>query len=407
MTELRRGLGSWHTLQMSCTRWIAGLSLVALAGGACSTDDSVLAKKPGGSGGSAGTGGGSQDAGLDSSQFDVLVDAPVEPVGDSVVTLLHGVVDAKRVGFCFLPVVAGIPGAASGMPLPAGGLAYGAAFSPSSIAGLDLAKDDVQPVVIAASESELKNRSCADLIAAGAVAVDAGSEAGSDAAADAGASDAAAGDAGGPSDAVADVPDPEPPPLRALALPVLPKKTLDSGYSTLLAAIGCMGGPGLDDVAIPSVCGLDYEPDKPTLRPIVVRLSRITAPERVSLQGVNARVIEEDVSIGSEPPGASSLPSITFAYNVPSGAVEPKVPYVQTNESLLGFPLGDPEITLSPGGVVTHRFGWSTALAAAGVNEVKNGRSYAVVALGPSLNLGVVKWWNPVAVVVIAASPAS
>ncbi len=392
---------------MSCTRWIVGLGLAALAL-ACGTDHSVLAKKPGGSGGSEGTGGGSQDAGLDGSYLDVLVDAPVEPVGESIVTLLHGVADAKRIGFCFLPVAAGIPGAATGMPLPAGGLAYGAAFSPSSIAGLDLAKDDVQPVVVAASESELKSGSCASLIAAAAAATDAGSEAGTDASVDAGAGDAAAAaaDADALSDAAADVPDPEPPPLRVLALPVLPKKTLDSGYSTLLAAIGCMGGPGLDDVAIPSVCGVDYKPDKPTLRPIVVRLSRITAPERVSLQGVNARVIEEDVSIGSEPPGASSLPSITFAYNVPSGAVEPKVPYVQTNESLLGFPLGDPEITLSPGGVVTHRFGWSTALAAAGLNEVKNGRSYAVVALGPSLNLGVVKWWNPVAVVVIAASPS-
>ncbi len=385
---------------MSCTRWIAGLSLAAL-GVACGTDHSVLAKKPGGSGGSAG---GSQDAGLDSSDFDVLVDAPVEPVGESVVTLLHGVADAKRIGFCFLPVVAGVPGAATGMPSPSGGLAYGAAFSPSSIAGLDLAKDDVQPVVIAASESELKSGSCADLIAAAAVVPDAGSDAAADASADAGAGDAAV-DAGAPSDATADVPEPEPPPLRALALPVLPKKTLDSGYSTLLAAIGCLGGPGLDDVAIGSVCGVEYKPDKPTLRPIVVRLSRITAPERVSLQGVNARVIEEDVSIGSEPPGASSLPSITFAYNVPSGAVEPKIPYVLTNESLLGFPLGDPEITLSPGGVVTHRFGWSAALAAAGTSAVKNGRSYAVVALGPSLNLGVVKWWNPVAVVVIAASP--
>lgn len=381
---------------MSRWGWVLGCSAVALAA-SCGTDHSVLAKKPAGSGG---TGGGQVDAGFDGSSdaaADVGGDAPVEPPGTSVFTLLHAVVDAERIGFCFLPVVAGIPGTPSGMPLPAGGLAYGAVHARTTLPGFDLKTQDVQPVVVAASESDLKQHGCAYLITAGtAVELDAGLDA-SDAGLDA--------ETGALADASVDAAVPEPPAIRALALPILPQMTLASGYSTLLAAAGCLGGPGLDDASILSACGGDYRPDKPTLRPIVARLSRIASPERVSLQGVNARVVDEDVSIGSEPPDGSSLPAITFAYNVSPGAVVPKYPYVLTTQSLLGFPLGDPQITLSPGGVVTHRIGWATALAAAGTAAVDNGRGYAVVVVGPSVHLGVVKWWNPVSAVVIPTDP--
>jgi hypothetical protein len=384
---------------MNRFRWMLGSSALSLIL-ACGTDHSVLAKKPGGSGGA---GAGPADAAVDGSSdaiADVALEAPVEPPGASVFTLLHAVVDAERVGFCFLPVVAGVPGVPMGMPIPAGGLAYGGAHALAGLPGFDLKADDVQPVVVAASQSDLTQHSCAYLIASATPPVlDSGL---SDAAADAGVD----ADASAASDAGIDAAEPVPPALRALPLPVLPQKTLASGYSTLLAAAGCLGGPGLDDGSILSACGGDYRPDKPTLRPVVARLSRITSPERVSLQGVNARVVDEDVSIGSEPPDGSSLPAITFAYNVPPGAVVPKYPYVLTSQSLLGFPLGDPKLTLSPGGAITHRIGWAGALAAAGTDPVQNGRAYAVVVVGPSVNLGVVKWWNPVGAVVIPTDPS-
>ncbi|MEZ4225653.1 MAG: hypothetical protein R3B13_32175 [Polyangiaceae bacterium] len=376
--------------------WSAGqhgvgalLALVVLAISSCASDHDALAKKPG-SGGTGGSGGG-PDAAIDA-PADAVEEAPTEPVGDSRITLLHAVADAPRIGFCFAPVQSGVPGLALGTPLPSGGLGYGDSFVLGNVPGIDFATDDVQPIVVAAAAGDL-SQTCAALVLAATPPADAGADADLD-----GGVDAAL-------DAAVDAAPPELPALRALALPVLPQKTLASGYSTLLAAVGCMGGPGLDDPSIASVCGDTYRPDQPTLQPLVVRLSRITQPDRVSLQAVNGRVVSESASFGSEPPEGSSLPAFNFANNVPPGAIAPKLPYDDTNPSLLGFPLGDPQITLSPGGAVSHRFSWAGALKRAGLGAVENGKAYTVVLLGPSLNQGTQLWWNPVSITLLPNSP--
>ncbi|MBE7479368.1 MAG: hypothetical protein HS104_05180 [Polyangiaceae bacterium] len=59
----------------------------------------------------------------------------VEPTGPSKLTLLHGVVDATRIAYCFARVVDGLPEPVLGSPLPAAGLSWGAALAVSELPG--------------------------------------------------------------------------------------------------------------------------------------------------------------------------------------------------------------------------------------------------------------------------------
>jgi hypothetical protein len=398
-----------------------GLRHLALAGalgaagaGACSSNHDVLKQKPPATGGT-GTGG-APDA-----SPDVALDAPadgfVEPKGADAVTLVHGVVDADHIAFCFAKVDAGVPGEPTGIPLPSGGLLFGGALGVKSLSGFDFAKDDIEPIVIAGDFSLLAGKTCADAIALAKSFEPEPPEAGDDADADAGDLDASLdaspdADASAESDANDDVADaevelPPPPPLRALALPVLPAGTLGAGYSTLLVAAGCIGGPAFVHDLGDQLCGAGYSSKNSTLTPLLVRMSRVSDPNHVGLQAVNASLASDPLSFQSQPSQGSSLPAFAFAYGVGFGEVSPKPPELAYAKAVIG-PVDSSELVIVASGssVPAYSNSWKSGLSASGLDDLSDGKSYAVVYLGPLAGVtGKDKWWNAPRLIAVPTDP--
>ena len=264
---------------------------------------------------------------------------------------------------------------------------------------LDLVADDLQPVVIAASQGDLTTKGCqalADEAAALSVA-----DAGVDAAVDGGIADASA-------DAEVEAgPPPEPPAVRAGGLPALPAGTLASDKSILLVAAGCFGAPGFVDPLDNVVCGQGYAPDQPTLAPVLVQMSRIKKSDRLGLAVVNASVAGSAITVRSVGPEVAALPDVTIAVNVGVGAISPKPPNFGATTAALGFSQGDPSLDVSASNNVTASVSvpWKNAVAPAGTGEPKDGETYAIVMLGPQVNVAVTKWWNPVGISVVTTDP--
>jgi hypothetical protein len=369
------------------TRWLGAVLLVAAlgAGSACEGDHGALAKRPtGGSGGgsaaggSAGTASGGTSDGGAGAPTDGGSDGSVEPEGQSALTLVHGVVDAETIAFCFARASAGEP-ELIGSPVPKTGLAYGAALALAAVPGVDFAKDDVIAFVVATAPGSLSASSCAELIAQANVVPDAGAEL-----------DAAPAD----------------PAIRARALALIPSSTLSGGYSHLMVAAGCLGAPSHTDAQDQSVCGVGYAPWAPTLAPIVVQLSRITKADRLGLQVVHASTATESVNVRSVPE-EQSLTAVQIAYDVPLGAIAPRPPNLAYGTVLFGTPIGPASIEIgSPAGSFAVQFSWASALSLAALGSVQDGRSYTLVLLGPRVILGQTGWWNPPAVTIVANDPA-
>jgi len=380
-------------------------ALLALVVHACEGDHDALKKpEPNGSGGAAGADAGPPDTSPDV-ELDVSPDVFVEPPGPNVLTLLHGVVDASRIAFCFARVVDGSPQAPLGSPLPPAGLPWGGALSVTELAGLDWAKDDVLPVVIAGDFSLLGGKTCVEAVALAASFVTPEPDAGGDAAAtDASPSDAAeAGDA--VADAVTELP--PAPKLRSGELPVLPAGTLSSGYSLLFAATGCMGGPAFSDPMESWVCGAGYAPHKSTLGPVLVPLSRVTKPGAMGLQVVNAARASDPVDVVSKHPKGSSIPPIYVAEEVAFGAVSPRPPLLDYSATGFGAPITASllEVSAQNSSSPSHTQSWKDALDAGGLSDAKDGKTYALVLIGPRPNNPAAKWWNGPKLVALPAAP--
>lgn len=387
----------------------------------CSSDHSALKQKdPPATGGSGGTGGGI-DAGPDV-ELDQGVAGFVEPPGENKLTLLHGVVDAVRVAFCFAKVVDGLPEPVQGNPIPTAGLPYAGSLSVTQLAGLDWTKDAVLPIVIAGDLSLVAGKSCSQAISlaqsyaledAGGdgaadvgveAAVDGSSDAADDSSIDASMVDASGGDAAdAPVDAVTELP--PPPKLRVGELPVLPAGTLSSGYSLLLAATGCIGGPAFSDPLETYVCGATYTPSSPTLAPVVVPLSRVSTPGALGLQLVNAARAADPIDVSSRHPKGSSIPDIDIADGVVFGAVAPRPPLLGYSSSAFGSPLSASflDVWSQNSSAPFYSSSWKDALGP--LDDAHDGKTYAVVLIGPRPNNTGQKWWNGPRLVVLDNDP--
>lgn len=382
-------------------RVTACFTLLALIAWACSSDHEALKKKdPPATGGAAGA-----DASADA-EPDVEVDAEpdvfVEPTGSVKLTLLHAVVDSPRVAYCFAKLVDGLPGPLLGDPLPAGGLDWGGSVTVTALSGVDFAKDDLLPVVVAGDFSLLAGKSCAEAVAlAQALST---TDAGVTADADAQAGDAALdgdGGEGGPVEL------PPPPKLRAAELPVIPAGTLSIGYSLLFAAAGCLGGPAFSDPLETWVCGPGYTPLSPTLAPVLLPLSRVTHPGAMGLQLVNAARAADPVDLASSYPKGSSVPKIWVAEDVAFGAVAPRPPLLAYSSTAFGAPISASLLEVSSQGstVPIYVSSWKDALDLGGLTGVKDGKTYALVLVGPRPNNPAGKWWNGPRLVALPADP--
>lgn len=376
---------------------------------ACSSDKSVLEKKPstGGTGGTAQGDASSEDAPADA-PADGITDSPpdvfVEPTGKTVLTLMHGVVDAPRIAFCFSKVEDGVPGVALGSPLPAGGLTWGQALVVQSLSGFDWASDDLLPIVVAGDFTKLAGKTCPEIIALGASLAEAGSA--SDASLDAGDASLDASPDAQPSDAASELP---PPPIaRSLELPALPAGTLAGGYSTLLVASGCIGGPGYTDDYETYLCGEGYTPSSPTLIPVLVRLSRVTEPGKLGLQFVNAARAADPIDLVSTAPEGSSFSDVNIVFDAVFGSVGPKPPLFRT-KAAFGSPLSAAivEVNALNASAPFYTESWGDALAAGGLTDVSEGSTYAFVLIGPRPSVAGMKWWNGPRLVLLPTEPPS
>jgi hypothetical protein len=375
--------------------WFLVASLCAYA--ACSSDHEGLKLKPPGNGG---TGGSLVDADIDLDSGSDVADVIPEPEGTPYLTLFHAVVDSPKIAFCFSKVVDGVVGPALGSPMPSGGLEFGHSLVLDSIAGLDWKADDILTTVVAGDFALFAGKSCEEAIALAkqiseSDAGDAG-DAGVDAAEDA------------DSDAeTAPPPPPDPPAVRASDLPVLPAPTLGKGYSYLLAAAGCIGGPAFVDPDQLFLCGPGYSPETPTLAPVVVKMSRIVQGDRVGLQVVNAALGADPVDVSSAGPPTRSLPGLDIAYGVAAGAIAPQTPNLDYSKTLFGNPITGStlQVTAYGSAAISFETGWEQALDLGGLSDIEEGKSYVIVLAGPRPTLIGMKWWNPPRLAVLPSEP--
>lgn len=413
---------------------IASLVLVVAAG--CTGNHDLLAV--GGDGGASGSGGRANASGgdaavvgpVDSGSTGGAPSGPTEPPGPRKLTILHGVIDAPSIDFCFVPVVDGGVGVGTGAPEPAGGLSYGASFVPA-LSGIDLVHVGVRPYVVAADPSALAGLDCAALIALAAVppiaAEDASVGAGLDAS-----TDGAAGvrDAAPPLDAArdaapshlrdastppsisdassdADAADAAPPPIpsiRVSALPVIPAGTLADERAYVLALGGCIGGIGVVDPSDRSVCGSSYSPAQPTLTPTVVRLSRILTDGRVGLQFLNATPAVDSAALRVMPSKGSPIP---IASGIVPGELRPTTPFATQTSGELGALDPAALVQILPSGTSTPGYSepWAVSFGPAGIGNLVDGADYALVLVGPYPGFTKNKWWNGPLVAIVEAAP--
>jgi hypothetical protein len=249
---LRRGL------------WLGSL-LFAGAFAACVTNHEALEKKPAGRG-SSGSGGTFASAGAPNNRggsggeaANAGGHADDEPPGESLLTIVNGVVDAPRVALCLAQVDSDGNLTPLGSPLTDAPFEYGQSLVVREVEGVDFETDGLEPLVIAGELDLIAGLDCAAAIerARSEEALSDGTESGqggaagdgaglsvpsaADSGGSAGESGSSSGNEGGSAGASAG-----PPPLRSAlrvrGLPVIPAGSLNAGRSMVFVANGCMGG---------------------------------------------------------------------------------------------------------------------------------------------------------------------
>ena len=289
---------------------------------------------------------------------------PPEPTTLTVVT---GVNDYPSIRLCFRSYPAG--GAA--LPWPA--IAAGLAFARSSV--IDLASDivpsasDVRPMVVAGDLAATQGLDCDQILAL------AGSDAGSS--------------------------------LVVAELPVLPAAVFSSHKSILLAATGCLGGPGHASPQGELACGTGYTENTPNPGLVVLGMNRLKDAAHVTLQVIQASqaMPKSDVRLT---PGAPNALEVPLAAALAFGGAGPTPPFS-------ALALGDYG-TLTAMAIKTYFAGSSypTSITPGsaffdqgnvGTADFANGGSYALVAVGgyPSVPAG--GWWHALTYALIRTDP--
>jgi hypothetical protein len=400
-----------------------------LAGGfvACVSNHEALEKKPSGHAGSSAGGVSSGGApshlgGFGGQAANGGGHADDEPPGESVLTIVNGVVDAPSVALCLAKVDADGNVIPLGSPLTDEPLEYGQSVVVREVEGVDFATEGLEPIVIAGkleliagldceaaierarSEEALSDGSGGDLGAGGAAGdgsgpastpVGNGGSAGESAGA-AGEGDASAGASSG-LPAVRSA-------LRVRGLPAISARTLDAGRSLVFVANGCLGGATYSGKQAEKYCGSGYAARRPTASAILVSLSRNVSAAQVALQVVHASFANAEVELRSRPPLPSTSEGISIA-NVLLGEIAPRPASTQHTV----FDLGSArkfQVSVEAEGTSLFRQSWSSVLAQGGLAELENGRGYALVLNGPQADLAAVPGlWNAPMVTAIAVDP--
>ncbi len=405
-------------------REIAAAAALIAATSRCVTDHDALAKRDdGGSAGTSGSGGkaGSSSGGTFGSGGDGVGGKYTEPSGRNVVTFMNGVVDTEQIAFCFARGAEGTRKFVA-EPAPASGLDFGHTFHVESLPELDFAEDSITPYVIGGDLALLDGLDCREAVALAeermALALPDDGEGGAPNGAGGapngeGGAPASEGGAGGEAVTAFDetgeggeapeVPAPNPPALRVRALPALPAQTLAGGFSYLLVAEGCLGGPWFVDEQDDKICGAGYAGGT-TLVPTLVVMSRETS-FNVGLQAVNASRASGPLdAVVSAPPDGINLP-ISIASEIVDGKVAP-VPATVVYSSY-EYGVSDPafRVRFVDSKLRESQASWEELLERGGLDAVEDGENYVLVALGPRVGIASESWWNRSTIGIAAADP--
>lgn len=367
--------------------------LALLDGAACTTDHDQLAKQPGKatSSSTSSTGSGTGGASSTGSGHAVSTTGSAGPNqypadGDDVLTLVHGQVDAERIAFCFAELRDGVLRLISEEPVPEQGLAYGAQLTLTAPGGLDFEDDGLVPIVLAGDLARVAGMECEEALSL-AYRVDRSGEAQQEPMGAAG----AAGAAGATGSAAR-------PALRAMELPALPAGTLVLGKHYVMVVHGCMGGPGVEDESGVH-CGDAFTPSRPTLRPLLVPVSRQTTIGKLALQFMHASLASPRVDVRSRP--ANRLEQATLLVSGLAYGFVPSNPKKDLSAEDLGIDEGASlEVLLL--GQRKFESTWHEAAELTGTESIEDGESYLIVLLGPSLGTQSDAGFNPTRLSVIA-----
>lgn len=342
---------------MTYRRAIAYL-LALMGAAACVTDHDDLAKRPRvdagahdaatdsphASGGSGGTGG------VDGS-----------PGRPDAVTLLHGVVDAGPIQFCFGPA----GGSLRGAPIPEGGLAYGAWLAIGQPEGVDFGSDTIDVVVFAGELTRIAGLDCSEAWSRAEAWMSAAGH------------DGSAGQGGEGGSAGADTPPPVP--VRAAALARVPARTFFSGQSSLLVASGCIARASHSPEA-QQACGAVAPSAGSTLTPVIVSMSKDTIPGEIRLQAVHASVAAPPLSWTIRETEAVAY---SIAERIGIGGIAPRVPESVRDTRVINGDHALAEVRTYDERELWAAFPISQAKSLGSVPELAIGNNYVAVLIGP------------------------
>ncbi|HKY39493.1 MAG TPA: hypothetical protein VJN18_26320 [Polyangiaceae bacterium] len=382
---------------------VAAALLGAVVTAACTTDHDQLTKQPKAGSSSGGKGGDSSGFGGFGNTGDVSsqggrVNPDDEILGDSVLTITHGVVDAASVRLCFARLDAD-GASAELLGEPSAELGYGTSVVLTELEGLSFAEDAIQPWVLAGDFELLEGLDCTDAVA---LAVEEEAKVTPAQLPEPSAGGAGAGGEGGAA------PEPKPPlempALRARPVAAIPPGSLDIGRSILMVLSGCMGGAWYVDTVDAAICGEQYATDLPTLQPVVVKLSRELSFNAVGLQGVNGSLAAGPVDIRSSG-GAGSI-ALTFASEVSFGSIAPRPADVRFGAVELGVesPNHGLQAVGADGGVLLQD-SWPNIRDASGLSEITESRTYTAILVGPNPPIRKKGWWNAATFVLVDNDP--
>jgi hypothetical protein len=359
----------------------------------------------------------------------------VEPMGRSVFTVVHGIVDADLTAWCFARVRDGET-TFVGNPVPAGGLAFGASLSFETIDGIDSQNDGVAPFVITGDLSELDGLDCAAAVARAQAVMQAdraegalGAEGGQGGAAGEamGGGGGAAGDAAGAPGSAgtrasggtggtppgsggqggeAGAPEAKPPALRVGALPGLSAGSLAAGYSMLEVADGCLGARAFTDPLEQDACGVDYTPEQGSLAAEIVVLARATMPNLLALQALHASRASGDIGLRTEPGPADDGATLVLVDDFSEGSLRPRDPAVNLPTGSWGVNTATWSLDATMNGVTYASELWPAVRRRAGIGKLEDGRGYTLIAIGPSVDLGKKGFWHDFAFTLVDNDPS-
>jgi len=400
----------------------------------CTSDHGALAARPHAAGAAGKAGGGAAGSGGrppvgtgakgGTGGTAMPPDKHMETPGRSVFTVVHGVVDAERVVWCFARVHDGKTELV-GEPVPEGGLGYTQSLSFEKLPHIDGKSDGVVPYLITGDLSLIAGLDCADAVARaggpelfpalGAVTLAAGGEGGNGGQSGeggnggegasagsgqggSGAASGAAGDGNGaaPTGGTAgSAPGSGPPPLRVGALPGLPAGALAEGYSLLEVADGCFGAPDFKHGHQREICGADYTPSEGSLTAELVILGRATASGLLALQSLHASRGSGSLGVRSAPPKNAVDVWVPLVDNFDEGALRPTDPRRDLTSTAWGTAKATWSVEATVNTVPAFSELWAVVKRRTGLDELEDGRGYTIIVLGPSSEVEGEGWWNP------------